>query len=158
MIRKLYPYPPRIYESLPGVHKTCYYNVELSAYLKIKAKELLIQIGTQEEKLKRVFLRAFFDDEGSVYWIGNRRAVRGYQHKSKLLYLIQRLLEDFHVESSADEKFNEITITRRKNIEQFEREINFSKGVHVNGYRSNSIWKKSLEKRKILRMALASYL
>jgi len=51
----------------------------------------------------------------------------------------------------------EIKITSRENIARFAREINFSPGVRVNGQRSNSIWKQSLEKKEILRRALVSY-
>lgn len=46
----------------------------------------------------------------------------------------------------------------KKNLDLFAAEINFSPGVCVNGNRSNSAWKESLEKREILRRALASYI
>src|SRR3989344_239387 len=39
----------------------------------------------------------------------------------------------------------------------FRKEIGFSLGVRINGKRSNSIWKQSLEKREILRRAIASF-
>ena len=39
-MKKVYKYPPKRHESLPGVFKTQYFNVELSSYLKNKADEL----------------------------------------------------------------------------------------------------------------------
>lgn len=116
-----------------------------------KARELVADIHNVKKELKRTFLRTFFDDEGSVYFIGKRRAVRGYQHDTKILNLIQQLLIESNIESRVDEKFNEITITKFENIARFAQEINFTPGVRVNGKRSNSIWKKSLEKRVILK-------
>ncbi|MDP3661380.1 MAG: LAGLIDADG family homing endonuclease [bacterium] len=154
----VYPYLPQKYESIPGVFKIGYYNVELESFFKQKARELLENIQNMGKGFQRTFLRAFFDDEGSVYFIRKRRAVRGYQHNAKILMLIKRLLKNFSIKSNVDEKYNEIMITRKENILRFAKEINFSKGVRVNGNRSNSIWRKSLEKREILRRALASYL
>jgi len=156
-MQTIYPFTPKRYESLPGVHKIGYHNVELNKFFKSKARELLVEAKGMEHELQRSFLRAFFDDEGSVYFIGNRRAVRGYQHNKNILHLIQHLLKNFGVESKVDITYNEITITRKENIARFSQEINFSKGLRINGNRSNSIWKKSLEKRELLRRALASY-
>lgn len=156
-MKEIYPFPPKRYESLPGVYKSGFYNVELSKYVERKARDLLKEISKMQLSLQRSFLKAFFDDEGSVYFISNRRAVRGYQHNSKILRLIHQLLKNFGVESKVDVKYHEITITRKENIARFAKEINFSKGLRINGNRSNSIWKESLEKRELLRRALASY-
>ncbi len=156
-MQAIYPFPPKRYESIPGVYKIAFHNVELESFFRNKERELVKNIQGMDRELQQVFLRAFFDDEGSVYFIGNRRAVRGYQHNSKILNLIQRILKNFNIQSKVDKKYNEITITRRENIERFARKINFSAGVCVNGNRSNSIWKQSFEKRTILKKALASY-
>jgi hypothetical protein len=154
---RAFPYPPKRYESVPGVYKVAFHSVELQPFLRKKKRELITVVSTMTKELQRVFLRAFFDDEGSVYFIGNRRAIRGYQHDEKILWLIQKLLKDFGIESTVGAPYNEITITRRENIERFAKEINFTAGVRVNGLRKNSIWKQSLEKRNILANALASY-
>lgn len=156
-MKEIYLFPPKRYESLPGIYKSSFYNVELAEYVEGKVRDLLKKISRMQFPLQRSFLRAFFDDEGSVYFIGNRRAVRGYQHNAKILRLIQRLLKNFGIESRVDIKYNEITITRRENLDLFAQEINFSKGLRVNGSRSNSIWKESLEKHELLHRALASY-
>lgn len=156
-MQKIYPFPPKEYESFPGVHKIDYYNVELERFFKDKARELISNIQRTKIELQRTFLRAFFDDEGSLYWIKNKRAVRGYQHNHKILLLVQRLLKGLGIKSKVDKKYNEVTITRVENIKRFAKEINFSKGVCVNGNRSNSVWKKSLEKRTLLQKAIASY-
>lgn len=156
-MKEVYPFSPKKYESLPGVFKTGYYNVELAEYLKLKAKELIANIQCMETKFQRVFLRSFFDDEGSIYFIGKRRAVRGYQHSYEMLLLVRKLLNNFYIKSKVDKKYNEIIISRKENIEKFAKEVNFTPGVRVNGKRSNSVWKKSLEKRNILKKSLASY-
>jgi len=110
--------------------------------------------------LVNLIAHSVFDDEGSIYFQNktNIKTIRGYQYNDKILYLVQKLLENFQIESKVSTRFNEIVISCRKNLEKFAREINFSSGVKINGNRSNSIWKKDLEKREILRMALASYL
>lgn len=154
---EIYPFPYKRYESLPGVYKSGYYNVELGVYVKTKETELLRSVENMSRELQRAFLRAFFNDEGSVYFIGKRRAIRGYQHDEKILTLIQKLLKNFGIKSTVDTTYNEISITRKENIERFAQEINFTAGVCVNGLRKNSIWKQSLEKRDILKKALASY-
>jgi intein-encoded DNA endonuclease-like protein len=153
----VYPFPPKKYESLPGVFKLGYHNVELGSFFRSKARGLLKDIQRMEKERQRIFLRAFFDDEGSVYFIGKRRAIRGYQHNSKILNLIHHLLKNFNIESKVDKKYNEITVTRKENIECFAREINFAVGVYINGDRTNSVWKQSLEKRELLKRALDSY-
>jgi len=154
---RIYPYPPKKYESLSGVHKIAFHNVELGYLLRTKELELTRNIERMSKELRRVFLRAFFNDEGSVYFIGKRRAIRGYQHDGRILNLIQRLLRRLGIRSKVDMAYNEVTITRRRNLELFEKEINFSAGVCVNGNRSNSVWKHSFEKRELLRKMLASY-
>ena len=157
LMRSVYDHPPKRIEASPGVYRISYHNVELAAYLRGRAKELLQRIPTAPREWQRAFLSSFFDDEGSVYFIGTKRRVRGYQHSFEMLTLIHELLQKFRIESTLDRKYNEVTISRRENIERFAREINFSPGVRINGQRSNSIWKRSLEKRKILRRAIASY-
>ena len=110
-------------------------------------------------KCRRVFPRAFFDDdEGCVDFRPhkNARRVRGYQKNKDLLYLVQKLLEAFSIRSTVTAP-NEIVIVGKSNLAQFQKEINFSPGVRVNGNRANSIWKKSFEKRQLLTKALASY-
>ena len=156
-MKVVYPFPPKKYESFPGVHKIAYHNVELSSYLKAKAQKLLRDIGNTSTQLQQIFLRSFFDDEGSVYFIHKRRAVRGYQHNIKILVIVKTLLKNFGIESRIDAKYNEIIISRRNDLIKFAEEINFTRGVRINGNRSNSIWKQSLEKRVILQRALSSY-
>lgn len=156
-MKEVYDFEPRHIESTPGVFRISYHNVELQAYLKQKAVQLLNEIMILEKELQRQFLKTFFDDEGSVYFIGARRAVRGYQHDYSLLMLIQTLLKNFGINSVIDQKYKEVTVTRKENLLRFQREIDFSAGLCINGKRTNSIWKESLEKREILRRAIASY-
>ena len=147
----------KTYQDDNGVTRLAYHNVELVVFLRNKTTELLNYILSASKVEKIAFLRSFFDDEGSVDFRRAIRRVRGYQHDNKILFIIQKLLKDFHIVSKVDTRFHEIVIGRRENLSMFAKEINFSKGVKINGERSNSVWKKSLEKRIILANLLASY-
>lgn len=149
---------PRVYNS-NGVTRLVYGNVELEKFFKDKSVQLLRDIKKLSRSQQREFLRAFFDDEGSVDFRldSMKRRVKGYQYNTTILHLIHDILRNFKINSFVDERFNEVVITRKENIDQFAKEISFSKGVRVNGKRLNSVWKKSLEKRTILANLLASY-
>lgn len=140
-----------------GVIKLCYFNVEIASFIKSKIEELLKYIASANKKEKIYFLRAFFDDEGCITFENKKRVVRGYQHSLKILKTVQDLLCDFEIESKIVKKYFEIVISRKENLIKFQKLINFTEGVRVNGNRSNSIWKKSLEKRDILSKAIVSY-
>ena len=150
--------PKRYINTFTGVSRISYFNVSLGAYIKEKSTELLGGIKTLPKELKREFLRSFFDDEGCIDYRPDRnhRRIRGYQKNVDILLLIQELLTDFGINSSI-KRPNEIVIVGKDNLMKFQREINFSRGVRINGKRPNSIWKQSLEKRLILRKAIASY-
>ena len=107
---------------------------------------------------KREFIRAFFDDEGCMDFRpkNNVRRIRGYQKDVLILKIIKTLLADLNIESRVILP-NEVVISGKENLMRFEREINFSPGVYMNGNRSNSRWKKHVEKRELLRQAIASF-
>ena len=156
---KIYDLEPKYYiDKSTGVSRISYYNVELGIYIKKKAEELLQEIDTLSLNLKREFVRSFFDDEGCMDFrpTENIRRVRGYQKNTAILYLIKELLEHFSIDALIKQP-NEIVVVGKENLVKFQKEINFSPGVRINGNRSNSIWKQSLEKRLILRKAIASY-
>lgn len=155
----MYPIEPKRYiDRRTGVSRISYYNVTLAVYMKEKSIILLDQIKILPKELRREFLRSFFDDEGCMDYRPDRnhRRIRGYQKKVKILEIVRSLLSDFDIESRIQLP-NEIVIVDKENLSRFEREIGFSPGVRINGKRSNSIWKKSLEKREILRRAIESY-
>jgi hypothetical protein len=154
----VYSFPPkRYFNALSGVIRSAYFNVELSLYLQKKSEELLKQIRTLPLDLKREFLRAFFDDEGCVdFKLTKKRRVRGYQKAMQILLLVKDLLSDLNIQSRVNRP-NEVVISGKINLLRFQEEINFSQGVRVNGNRSNSVWKQHLEKREILRRAIASF-
>ena len=155
----LYKFEPVRYTNpLTGVKRISYFNVALSIYFKQKANELLKNIETFSKSLKKEMLKAFFDDEGCIDFRKKRnlRRVRGYQKDMKILLLIKKLLANFGIASNIHRP-NEVVITGKENLKRFQKEINFSPGVYINGNRSNSIWKKSLEKRDILDLAIKSF-
>ena len=147
----------KTYETFGGVKRIAYFNVEIGFFIKQKADELLIYILFAPKEHKLSFLRAFFDDEGCITCSKHKKYIRGYQHSLPILMIIKKLLLDFGIESKIDEKYFELYISRKDNLLKFKKYINFTPGLCVNGKRSNSIWKESLEKPEILQRALKSY-
>lgn len=150
--------PIRYQNKLTSVYRITYNNVALGAYLHEKSKELLQQIKKMPLGPKREFIRAFFDDEGCMDFRpkNNSRKVRGYQKDVQILGIIKSLLADFGITARIVLP-NEVVIVGKENLMRFEQEINFSRGVHMNGNRSNSRWKKHVEKRELLRQAIGSF-
>lgn len=155
----VYNAEPKTYRSKNGVLRVAYYNVELGIFFKNKSDQLVNDILKLPISFQREFLKAFFDDEGSVDFrlYDKKRRIKGYQHNIDILNLICKLLKNFSIDSCVNGRFNEIVVTQKENIKKFAKEINFSQGLRVNGQRSNSVWKKSLEKRKILANLISSY-
>jgi len=159
LMKKVFDLEPYVYlNKVTGVHRISYHYVELAIYVQKRSKELLQYIQNATEKEKMIFLKAFFDDEGCAYYWGNARKVRGYQKDLAILKLVQKLLNDFCIESRIEKKYKEIVISKKENLIKFQNIINFSKGVFINPDRKNSIWKRKLEKREILNRLINSYL
>lgn len=158
-MKELYAIKPKRYTDIAsGVSRISYYNVSLAAYIREKADELLGNITNMPKEFQKEFLRSFFDDEGCIDFRhdrGNRR-IRGYQKNTDILKIVRVLLTELGIQSRIQLP-NEIVIVGKDNLIKFQKEIGFSPGVRINGKRSNSIWKQSLEKREILRRAIASY-
>ena len=148
----------KIYKSPENVIRIAYHHVEIATFIRSKADDLLGYISSAPYEHKISFLKAFFDDEGLMTFNKNKRIVRGYQHSIRILNIIKGLLKDLEIESTIDNRQVEISINKKENIIKFQKLINFTPGLRINGNRSNSIWKKDLEKRHILQMAIDSYL
>ncbi len=149
--------PRRRHNKETGVRRISYHYVELADYVRKRSDELKKYIKTAFLPEKKIFLKAFFDDEGCVGRWGKKRLVRGYQHNLEILKLIQKLLKDFNIESKIDKKYSEIVVSRKENLVKFRDYINFSEDVFINPKRKNSVWKRKLQKRDLLDMAIASY-
>ncbi len=159
LMRELYDFEPKRYlNQLTGVYRISYHNVMLGAYVGKKSVSLLREIKGMSLELKREFTRAFFDDEGCMDYRPkeSRRNIRGYQKDVRILKIIKKLLLDLHIRAKIIPP-NEVVISGKENLMRFEREINFSPGVYMNGNRSNSRWKKHVEKRELLKQAIASF-
>lgn len=158
-MRAVYAFEPTHYTNLlTGVLRISYHNVALAIYMESKVRELLLRIPHLSGSLKREFVRAFFDDEGCIDYRpeNNRRSIRGYQKDIGILELIRTILADFDINSRVIRP-NEVVIVGKENLIRFEREINFSLGVYMNGNRLNSRWKKHIEKRELLKQAIKSF-
>ena len=159
IMKQVYSFPPKRYlNSVTGVIKVCYNNVAMANFFKLKSNELLSCIPELPTSYQREFLRAFFDDEGCMDFrtIKNKRSIRGYQNDVTILRTVELLLKNFDIDSKLQGR-NEVVISGKENLIRFRDEINFSKGVRINPNRTNSLWKKNLEKRKLLDMAIASF-
>jgi hypothetical protein len=156
LMKKIFNLEPRVYlNEETGVHRISYHYVELAIYIQLRVKKLLRYIQKASQKEKKIFLQAFFDDEGSIH--SDKKIVRGYQHNLEILKLVQKLLKNFNIESKIDNKYQEIIVSRKPNIIKFRDKINFSKGIYINPDRKNSVWKQKLEKRQILQKVIHSY-
>lgn len=158
-MRAVYHFEPKRWQNpVTGVFRLSYHNVALGAYLHRKAVELLKTIRRLSPECKTSFLRGFFDDEGCMDFRPKTslRKIRGYQKDIEVLTLVRRLLADLDIPSEI-KKPNEVVITGKESLLKFEKTINFSKGVYMNGNRTNSRWKKHMEKRELLRQAILSY-
>ncbi len=155
----VYDFPPKSYlNQVTGVMRISYHNVAMANFFKRKAMELLGSVEILPADLQREFLRAFFDDEGCMYYkiTRNKRQIRGYQNEVTVLKIVSQLLANMNIKSNLRGR-NEVLISGKENLMKFRDEINFSKGVRINPNRTNSLWKKNLEKRKLLDMAIASF-
>lgn len=159
LMRDVYEHAPQRHKN-PGskVHRISYHNVELAAFLQEKGVQLLARVHALPKRYQMEFLRAFFDDEGCMDFRPrtNIRRVRGYQKDKEVLTIVHRLLKNNNIESVLRGD-NEVVIVGKENLVAFRSLINFSPGVAVNAHRKNSIWKKPIEKRTLLEMAIASY-
>lgn len=158
-MRVVYEFNPTWHTNpLTGVSRISYHNVALASYFKQKVRELLRDVHTLPIDLKREFVRAFFNDEGCIDYRPekNRRSIRGYQKDIRILKIIKSLLADLDIASRIVFP-NEVVIVGKENLMRFEQEINFSSGVYMNGNRSNSRWKKHVEKRELLKLAIKSF-
>lgn len=159
IMRYLYDYEPKRWMNpSTGVYRISYFNVALVSYLKSKSERLLKEIPVLSLSCKRALLQSFFDDEGCVDFrpATNHRKVRGYQKDVSILKLVQSLLKDFGIPARLVPP-NEVTVQSKEDLLRFEQKINFSHGIYINGNRANSRWKKNIEKRQLLRMAIESF-
>ncbi|MFC1730947.1 LAGLIDADG family homing endonuclease [candidate division KSB1 bacterium] len=159
-MKHIYDFSPKRYKNPDtGVIRISYYNVALADYLKEKSNQLLDVILDLQKEHKREFLKAFFNDEGCIDFKPkkNSRRVRGCQKDIAILEIVKRLLQDFNIDAQIQLP-NEVVISKKENLLRFQEEIGFSSGVKMNGNRSNSVWKKHVEKRDILKKAIDSYI
>lgn len=157
--RVVFSLKPHIYLRSNGVNRVTFYSLQLVERITNDLQNIRSFIDTEERK--RSFLKCFFDDEGSVTYTKNtsRRVVRGYQRNKSLIFYIKSLLSELGIESKIyrSRQVFELVIYGRRNLLLFYNLINFSRGVTFLAKRSNSIHKRPIEKRSILRAAIESY-
>lgn len=159
LLHAMFKANPKVQLRDNGVYGLVFYHVELASYLKKRMKELFAYLdnGAPKEH-KREFLKAFFDDEGCIFYKGGTRRVRGYQKSTLVLKQVVNLLYEFSINSKIDKCTNGVEIPGRKELEKFAKEINFSPEIYINPNRKNGIRKERISKRDILDLALESYL
>lgn len=158
LLRDTFRANPKVQLRDNGVYGLVFYHVELANYLKSRKEELFAYLNNGAPRAhKQEFLRAFFDDEGCVFYKGDKRRVRGYQKSQPILWQIMDLLDEFGIKSKIDRHVNGVEISGKENLEKFSKEINFSPEIYINPNRKNGIWKEKISKRKILDLALRAY-
>jgi len=158
LLANLFHITPKVQLRDNGVYGVVFYHVEFANYMRQRRDSVFDYIGNgAADSSKRVFLQAFFDDEGNVYFKGDKRRVRGYQQSPERLKLIQNLLLSFGIKGKINKAATYIEIAGKGNLENFSKEINFSPKIYLNPKRKNSIWGKAISKRDILRLLLRSY-
>lgn len=91
-----------------GVTGIVYHYTDLAKFIDKKSREILKYILKAEKREKRIFLKAFFDDEGCISFKQNIKKIRGFQHSQRILKLIQYLLKEFNIPSRLNNRFTEI--------------------------------------------------
>jgi hypothetical protein len=159
--QRLFTLQPKRRHTKENVYRVYFYPKNLVDFL-LSRKSFLLETVVWMGKAEQLeFLKAFFDDEGSVGFrpeVG-KRVVRGYQKDIKTLLLIGQLLKGFGIDSRLENLSYspEIVISGRKNIEKYYHFISFSKGVTFLAKRINSYYDQPVEKRVILEQLLSSY-
>lgn len=158
LLRRVFKAKPTIKLRDNNVYGLTFYHVEFANYIKNRRNDLPRYLNNGASKLKKkIFLRAFFDDEGCVFYKYDKRRVRGYQKSRLILEQIRGLLNNFDIESRINRNGNEVEISGQENLIKFSKEINFSPRIYINPNRKNGIWKERISKRKILDSLLKSY-
>jgi|GEM_PF-5247118 len=159
--QKLFGLVPHWYKTKFHIYRVHFYSKNLVDHLNKSKSSFLEGILKQELDCQIVFLKAFFDDEGSVTYRPktSKRSVRGYQKDVGILRLISLMLGHLGIDSVLENvnRYPEIAIRGRVNIENFARLINFSHGVSFLATRKNSYYSRPIEKQKVLQALLASY-
>lgn len=158
--QKLFGLRPRWGQNSDKVYRVHFFSKNLAEFLLERKSFLLENIGHMKSAHKLEFLKAFFNDEGSVSYRveTGKRAVRGYQKDVYVLEVVASLLKGFGINSKLESLNHspEIAIRGQENIEKFARIINFDAGVSFLATRKNSYYKKPVEKRALIQL-LASY-
>lgn len=158
LLEKIFKANPKVQLRDNGVYGLSFYHVELADYIKNCEKVIFSYLNNGATQLrKKLFLQAFFDDEGNVFYKDDKRRVRGYQKSFMILEQIRGLLINFGIKGKINKKATDIEISGQRNLTKFAKEINFSPEIYINPFRRNGIWKRKISKRGILNLVLNSY-
>ena len=86
-------------------------------------------ILNSSRKIKREFLKAFFDDEGSVVPQGNKGIIKLYSINSNGLKQLQKMLLKFNIENRLDHGYGakrNVYAVLIKDLNKFDEEIGFN--------------------------------
>jgi hypothetical protein len=158
LVERMLKASPKIKLRDNGVYGLVCYNVELANYIQTRKGKVLDYLNNGASMLeKKTFLRAFFDDEGSVFYKGDKKRVRGYQKSGLILGYVKNLLSELDIAGRVNKNSTNIEISGRDNLAKFSKEVNFSPRIYINPNRKNGIWKRRVSKARILNLLLDSY-
>lgn len=154
----LFGFSANEYVSKYNIFRATYYSKNLVDFI-TKAKVSFFNDVVQMPDLSKIaFLKAFFDDEGTITYIPetNKKAVRGFQKDLRVLESVCTVLNDFGINSSIENirYLPEVVIRRQLDLEKFQRIVGFSPGVNFLATRKNSRYDEPVEKRLILAEAV----
>lgn len=97
-------FSPRRYTTKENVHRVAFYNIEMESFWKKKTALLIGEVALLRKNLQREFLKAFFHDEGSVYFnnISRVRRITGVQYNQNILNLVEHILATFNISAQRD--------------------------------------------------------
>lgn len=158
LLREVFGAKPRIKLRDNGVYGLLFHHVELASYIKDRQEKIFEYLNNGASlSSKKEFLKAFFDDEGNVYYSKSTRRVRGYQKSCQRLEVIKGLLSIFGISGRINKNATYIEITGRENLAKFSQNIDFSPRIYLNPERKNSIWGKKISKKRLLGLSVDSY-
>lgn len=104
---------------------------DLLRYATYNSKDWSIKKGlsNSSKEIKREFLKAFFDDEGSVVPEGNKGVIKLYSINKNGLKQIQRILLEFDIKSKLDSGYGakrNVYALLIKGLDSFYKEIGFN--------------------------------
>lgn len=146
------------YVSKYQIFRASYFSKNLVDFVAGTKHKFFNEVANMSAEGKIEFLKAFFDDEGTITYIpeSNKKLVRGYQKDLHVIEVVKDALLSLGIQAGIENKnfLPEVVIRGKANLMRYQKLINFSNGVSFLAKRKNSRYEKPIEKRLILKQAV----